>query len=517
MKKIYLALLLSLLSHPVIAQVSSPQVDSLVQKAMKEFNVAGVAVAIVKDGKIIHKKGYGVKSVDTKLPVNEHTNFQIASNTKAFTTAALAILIDEGKISWKDKVKTHIPEFKMYNDYVTENFMIEDLLCHRSGLGLGVGDLMFFPDGSNFTIDDVLSSFQHFKPVSAFRTKYDYDNLLYYVAGELIKRVSGMTWEKFVQTRILDALTMDNSYAAPAALKDHSNVATPHSTTTGTIRTIATFGRQINGAPGGILSNVDDMAHWLIANLNEGKYGNSLEKKLFSKPRQREMWQIHTVQPSSPDARYNQHFRGYGLGWDLSDIKGNLQVGHTGGLPGMLSKVTMIPDMKLGIVILTNTENGGGYLFSAVNDAIVDSFLGLSKVDYITMYGEYFKESTANGNEVIAKVWQTVAAAKKTVINPNDFIGWYEDKWFGKIEVGMKGNQLWFTSMRSPKLNGPMQLYKANTFAIKWEYQDMECDAFAMFGLDEEGKAQSIKMKGISPNIDFSFDFHDLDFKRVKN
>lgn len=192
-------------------------------------------------------------------------------------------------------------------------------------------------------------------------------------------------------------------------------------------------------------------------------------------------------------------------------------MGHTGGLPGMLSKVTMIPDMKLGIVILTNTENGGGYLFSAVNDAIVDSFLGLSKVDYITMYGEYFKESTANGNEVIAKVWQTVAAAKKTVINPNDFIGWYEDKWFGKIEVGMKGNQLWFTSMRSPKLNGPMQLYKANTFAIKWEYQDMECDAFAMFGLDEEGKAQSIKMKGISPNIDFSFDFHDLDFKRVKN
>ncbi|HTM97516.1 MAG TPA: serine hydrolase domain-containing protein, partial [Pedobacter sp.] len=150
MKRINLVLLAMLaffLGNPVFAQLSSKQVDSLVEKAMKEFNVAGAAVAIVKDGKVIHQKGYGVKSIETKSPVNEHSNFQIASNTKAFTTAALAILIDEGKISWQDKVKTYLPEFKMYNDYVTENFMIEDLLCHRSGMGLGVGDLMFFPDG----------------------------------------------------------------------------------------------------------------------------------------------------------------------------------------------------------------------------------------------------------------------------------------------------------------------------------------------------------------------------------
>ncbi|CAN5365283.1 hypothetical protein BH11BAC3_BH11BAC3_35360 [soil metagenome] len=199
------------ISNLVFGQINSKEVDKLVANAMEKFNVAGVAVAIVKDGKIIHEKGYGVKSVDTKLPIDEHTNFEIGSNSKAFTTAALSILVDEGKISWKDRVKKYIPEFKMYNDYVTENFTIEDLLCHRSGLGLGVGDLMMFPDGSNFTIKDVVSSFQYFLPATGFRTQFDYDNQLYLVAGEITASVSGMTWETFIQKRIMEPLQMQNS------------------------------------------------------------------------------------------------------------------------------------------------------------------------------------------------------------------------------------------------------------------------------------------------------------------
>ncbi len=505
-----------LISSNAVAQLSSKQVDTLVQKAMKQFDVAGVAVAIVKDGKIIHEKGYGVKSIATKQPVDEHTNFQIASNSKAFTTAALSILIDEGKLSWKDKVKTYIPEFKMYNEYVTENFLIEDLLCHRSGMGLGVGDLMFFPDGSDFTIKDVVTSFQYFKPVSAFRTQFDYDNLLYIVAGEIIARVSGMSWEQFVQTRIMEPLQMKHSFTSLAGMKDKTNLATPHSTSTGKIRTISLFGDQMVGAAGGIVSNVDDMSKWIITQLNKGKYGTNMEKQLFNEERQREMWEIHTVTRANRNPRYNQHFAGYGLGWGLSDIKGNLRVTHTGGLPGMLSIVTMIPDMNLGIVILTNTENGGGAAFSAISQTIIDSYLGLDDFGWIERHSKAMAANQSNADSVTAKVWETVAAAKNTKINPPDYIGVYEDKWFGKVEIFQKGNQLWCKSYRSPKLNGPMQFYKANTFTIKWEYQDMNCDAFAMFSLDEEGKAQSIKMKGISPDIDFSFDFHDLDLQRIK-
>ncbi|RZJ65179.1 MAG: serine hydrolase [Flavobacterium sp.] len=510
---VFIAMFLS--TDNVAGQLTSSEVDALVTNAMEKFKVAGVAVAIVKDGKVIHEKGYGVKSIETKLPVDTHTNFQIASNSKAFTTAALAILVDEGKISWKDKVKTFIPEFKMYNEYVSENFLIEDLLCHRSGLGLGVGDLMGFPDGSDFTIKDVLASFQHFKPTSNFRTQFDYDNLLYWVAGEVVARASGMSWEEFVQTRIMVPLNMENSAASASKLKG-DNIAMPHSTENenSKIKQISLFKEIVNGAAGGIFSNADDMSKWVITQLNQGKYGDNLEKKLFSPERQKEMWAIHTVMDVYNEPRYNQHFNGYGLGWFLSDVKGNLRVSHTGGLPGMLSQVFMIPDLKLGVVILTNTESGGASLFRAVNNVIVDSYLGLDKIDWVETYAARSKQNRNVGDSITTNVWKQVERSKKIKVNPTDYVGIYEDNWFGKTEVFLKGDQLWFKSHRSPKLNGPMRLYKGNTFAIKWEYQDMNCDALAIFSLDEEGKAQRIKMKGISPNIDFSFDFQDLDLVR---
>lgn len=502
----------------VSAQLTSQQIDSLAEKALHDFGVAGLAVAVVKDGKIIHEKGYGVSSVVTKQPVDAHTNFQIASNTKAFTTAALSILVDEGKIAWTDKVRKYIPEFKMYDDYVTEHFTIEDLLCHRSGLGLGAGDLMIFPDGTDFTIHDVLTSFQYFKPQSDFRTKFDYDNQLYYVAGELIKRVSGLEWDQFVQTRILDALQMTRSYATVGGIKDRSNLATPHFTGTGTIKPIPmmVLTDHLNGAAGSIVSNVDDMSKWMMMQLNKGKYGSNPEKQLFSPARQKEMWNIHTVTPPDfPVVRYNIHFSGYGLGWSMYDMKGNLNVSHTGGMPGMLSSVLMIPDLKLGIVILTNTDAGGFWAFVSINQTIIDSYLGLKSIQWTDLLKKQFEAEKVSADTVTIKAWEVVTANKNIKVNTANYTGTYQDKWFGKVEVFLKDGQLWFKSLRSPKLNGPMLFYKENTFAIKFEYRDMICDAFATFSPGANGKGQSIKMKGISPNIDFSFDFQDLDLQRV--
>ena len=215
--KVLLSLLLVLVMAPSWGQITSSEIDELVEDAMEKFTVAGVAVGIVKDGEIIHAKGYGLKSVETGERVDEHTSFAIASNSKAFTSAALAILVEEGLLTWQDLVIDHIPEFKMYNDYVTQNLNIQDLLTHRSGLGLGAGDLQFWPSGSDFTMTDLLTNFQYFEPVSAFRTKYDYDNILYLVAGEVIKRVSGQSWENFVKLRILDPLGMVNSCTLPVS------------------------------------------------------------------------------------------------------------------------------------------------------------------------------------------------------------------------------------------------------------------------------------------------------------
>lgn len=514
---ICLLLFIFFMNNNSIAQITSGEIDSLVEEARGKLKVAGVAVAIVKDGKIIHNKGYGVKSNITQEKVNEHTLFAIASNSKAFTTTALAILVEEGKITWLDKVVDHIPEFKMYNAYVTANFNIQDLLTHRSGLGLGIGDLMFFPDGSNFTLDDLLTSFQYFEPQSAFRTKFDYDNLLYLVAGELIARKSGMTWESFIYSRIMEPLNMDNSFPSLADIKDQSNLASPHSVSNDTFKTLPNFEEMINGAAGGIFSNVDDICNWMMMHLNHGKYGADLEFQLFEEASQNEMWKIHTTLEANRNPRYNSHFAGYGLGWGLSDLKGNMVVSHTGGLPGMLSKTILITDLNLGVVVLTNTEPGGAALFQAVSQTIIDSYLDLEDYQWVDKYSEYIKANLESADAVTDMVWETVDSVDDSHIKPEDYIGVYEDNWFGKVEVFKKGEQLWFKCHRSPKLNGPMHYYKANTFAIKWEYQDMNADAFAMFGLDEDGMAQTIKMKGISPNIDFSFDFHDLDLKRIDN
>lgn len=507
-----LLLLVSQLAHP---QLSSPHIDSLVTIAMEKFQVAGAAVAVVKDGKIVHQKGYGVHSIENKVPVTKKSNFAIASNTKAFTAAALAILEEEGKINWDDKVKDHLPQFKMYNEYVTENFNVQDLLTHRSGLGLGAGDLMFFPDGADFTIQDVMTNFQYFEPVSAFRTQFDYDNLLYLVAGELITRVSGLSYDDFIEQRILKPLEMTNSYASLQRVGDKGTLAMPHSTASGKMRQIDHIIKSINGAAGGIFSNVEDLSKWLLLQLNKGKYGEDLNKSLFSEENHYEMWKVHTVLDPQQGNGYNSHFAGYGLGWFLTDKLGNLEVSHTGGLPGMLSKTTIIPDLELGIVVLTNTDSGGADLFSVVSNSIADSYMGAEKqnwIEKITRLNDLFK---VQGDSFVEEVWKTVETADNSKLIIGNYTGTYRDNWFGEIEISLKNRQLWFTSKRSPKLNGPLKLYKDNTFAIAWATPDLDADAFATFKMGKSGKAESITMKGISPHIDFSYDFQDLDLKRI--
>jgi CubicO group peptidase (beta-lactamase class C family) len=513
-------LVLAALPGTGYAQLTSEQIDRLVEEAMEKFTVAGVAVGVVKDGEVVHSKGYGLRSVETGTKVDRHTSFAIASNSKAFTAAALAILVEEGRLSWQDRVVDHIPEFRMYNDYVTQNFNIQDLLTHRSGLGLGAGDLQIWPSGSDFTMADLLVNFQHFQPVSAFRTKYDYDNILYLVAGEVIARVSGISWESFVRERILEPLGMDQSYTLPPGMTGADNLATPHLAVEGKLKTIPWYEydpEKINGAAAAVLSNVDDLCRWMLVQLNEGRYGENLEKQLFSEESQREMWKIHTTIDLRPDPRYNPHFSGYGLGWRLSDMNGMMSVSHSGDLPGMLSKTIMIPDLELGVVVLTNSYYGGAGLFQAVSQTIVDSYLGLEAYDWTEHYLERSVGLTQRAKEVEDSVWETVESANHIQVRFEDYEGLYEDDWFGKISIHRKDGQPWFTSYRSPKLSGPMYHYKANTFAIRWEDRDLNADAFAIFSLDQEGKAQQISMKGISPDIDFSYDFQDLCFKRIKD
>ncbi len=511
-------LLLLALPVTISGQLGPKEIDRLVEEAMERFNVAGVAVGIVKDGEMVLEKGYGVRSVKTGELVDEHTCFGIASNSKAFTTAALAMLAEEGKLEWEDPVAEHIPGFRMYNDYVTRNFTVRDLLTHRSGLGLGAGDLQFWPSGSDFTINDMLVNFQHFQPVSGFRTKYGYDNILYVIAGELIRRASGLSWELFVKQKILEPLGMDHSYTLPPRLVEYENMASPHILTDRGLELMDFHDwdpEKINGAAMGILTNVDDMSLWMLAQLNGGKYGPDLGNQLFSEASHQEMWRIHTPMKVRSHSRYHSHFYGYGLGWRLSDMNGTLAVFHTGDVNGMLSKTILLPDLELGVVVLTNSYYGGGDLFQVISQTIVDSYLGMEAYDWIGYYSRRSAENSGHAAEVVRKVWETVENGDHSQITPGDYLGDYEDPWFGQVSIGIREGGLWFTAKRSPKLTGPMYHYKANAFVIKWEQREMDADAFALFSMDEEGKAQQITMKGISPEIDFSYDFQDLHFRRI--
>ncbi|WP_348813643.1 serine hydrolase [Flavobacterium maritimum] len=515
MKKIAITfvLLLALVTNS-FAQITPDQVDALVDRTLKTFDVPGIAVAIVKDGKIVHAKGYGVKSILTNEKVDANTLFGIASNSKAFTSAALAMLVDEGKINWDDKVIKYLPNFKMYNDYVTNEFTIRDLLTHRSGLGLGAGDLMIWPDGSDFTAQDIVQNLQYLKPVSAFRTKYDYDNLLYIVAGEVVHKVSGKNWCDFVEERIMKPLEMNNSAASYLRLKDSTNIIAPHVPIDGKLKVIKRYQNQLFDAAAGIYSSVNDLSKWTIMQMNNGKYGPE-NKSLFSEKEHNEMWQLQTIIPATTKAPYNTHFSGYGLGWFLSDVKGYKQVTHTGGLEGIVTQVTLLPELNLGIIVLTNQQSGAA--FSAITNTIKDSYLGIQSEDYVTLYSNRTKAHEETADKVTDEVWVTVAKNKKDKIKVdfNNFIGTYKDNWFGDITVSEKKGKLYFASKRSPQLSGEVFFYKGNNFVVKWNNAYFHADAHLFFECDTAGKATGLKMKPISELTDFSYDFQDLDFKKI--
>ncbi|WP_298548595.1 serine hydrolase [uncultured Aquimarina sp.] len=506
------------------AQLSSAQIDSIATKAFNSLNnTVGFAVGVVKDGKIVHMNGYGVQSIKTKEKVTAETPFGIASNSKAFTSAALALLVEQRKVKWEDKVIKHIPEFKMYNDYISNNFNVQDLLTHRSGLGLGAGDLMLFPAGSDFDINDVLNSFQYFKPVSPFRTKFDYDNLLYLVAGELIARVSGQSWESFISNEIIKPLEMKNTYASFFEAVKKASSASAHSFNGKSLSVIETpipveEKQKLNGAAGGIWASVSDMCKWMLLQLNEGKYGRSLDKKLFSEEQQKEMWRMHTPMNLQQDPRspFKVNFSGYGLGWFVSDFNGHYKVEHSGLIAGMSSEVILFPKLELGIVVMNNSA-GAEFLNGLVSYILLDEYLNLETgINWLEMAKGMQQQEQQMADVETEKVWAEVEANKGVKINKQNYIGIYEDNWFGKIEILEKNGELWFKSHKSPRLNGKMSFYKDHTFAIKWEYQDMKADAFAIFSFSgNNGKAMKIKMKGISRFIDFSFDFHDLNLKRI--
>ncbi|MEM6782821.1 MAG: serine hydrolase [Bacteroidota bacterium] len=355
------------------ANVDLEALDAYIEASLGDWPVPGLAVAIVKDGEVVHAKGYGTRTVGTSEPVDEQTLFAIASNTKAFTAALLAMLVDEGRLSWDDRVVDHLPYFELYDPYVTEAMRVRDLLSHGSGLGTYSGDLLWYD--TDYSAEEVVRRARHLDPAGPFRASYGYSNLMVITAGEVIRAVTGQPWAEVVRERILDPLGMDRTVTSTNALPALDNVATPHKPFPDSLVTVAWMNWDAMGAAGALISSVDDLAQWMRLQLGGGTLDETV---LFSADQQHTMWSPHTVIPISQGARARNphtHFRATGLGWFLRDYHGRRLIDHGGGYDGMFSRTVLVPEENLGVVVLTNSMTA---LASALTSRVVDTYLGVT-------------------------------------------------------------------------------------------------------------------------------------------
>jgi CubicO group peptidase (beta-lactamase class C family) len=490
---------------PPSPPVDIAQLSAALEKARQDWGVPGLSVAIVKDGQAVLAKGYGVREIGKPEPVDADTLFAIASNTKAFTAAALAMLEEEKKLGWNDRVQQHLPWLQLYDPYVSSDLRLDDLLCHRTGLKTFSGDLLWW--GTAYTPEDMLRRARYLKPTGAFRAQYGYSNLMYVAAGEVVAKASGTSWVNFVSERILKPVGMSRTVTSVKDLAATGNFASPHKTTREAVTAIPWANWDNVAAAGGLISSANDMAKWVRVQLDRGRVDDAT--RLFSEDSSRRMWSPQTILPLGNELRQrypSMHFRTYGLGWGLTDYKGRLSAAHGGGYDGMVSYVLLVPEEKLGIVVLTNSL---APLPVPVANHIRDEYLGGEKKDW---FGEGLEQYRKNRTEFEERIQRAITPAAEGTQPSRDldaYTGKFTCPMYGDAIIVKEGETLVLRLLPNEQLVADLKHLHYDTWVIHWRQTfAWFADGTLQFVPDARGDFQQLRLD--VPNDDLWFDEPEL-------
>ncbi|MEQ8766984.1 MAG: serine hydrolase [Planctomycetota bacterium] len=468
--------------------------DDTIEVWLTAWDVPGLALAVVQDGEVVYARGYGVRRVDTDQPVNAETVFAVASNTKAFTATLLGQLVDEGKLSWDDRVIDHLPSFALFDPWVTREIRVRDLLCHRSGLPTFGGDHLWI--GECQDQGTILEKLRYLEPTAPFRTRFQYQNLMFLVAGQVVEAVTGETWADRVQGKILEPLGMSSATTSVSRLDGQDNVAHPHEVRGGELKVVAFDAVDCIAPAGALNSSVFDMAQWMLVNLNGGRHDAGV---LFSPSVLAEMQTVHTPRSvgSRETERFGRHFSGYGLGWGLSDYHGVKLVQHGGGLSGMNSLQTLVPEKNLGVMVATNFAPNS--LTAAVTYHILDIYLGREPHDWNQTFVDDRDagQVRAQGRETELEEQRIPGTSPSGPLE--DFAGTYHDDFSGDTEVRLEEGALVFDY--NPRHRGRLEHWHYDTFRVAWDdaIYDMPQKSFVTFRRGESGGVSGLTVTFYDP------------------
>lgn len=493
----------------------------MLDDTVAHHHLPGIAMAVVEDGQVVFTGTRGERRAGSGEPITPDTLFKIASNSKAMTAAVLARLVDRGQLRWDDPVIKYLPQFRMHDPWVTEHMQVRDLLIHNSGLGLGAGDLMLWPEPNAFTRADILAGLAHLKPVTSFRSGYAYDNLMYVVAGEVAAAAGGKPYDQLLREEVFAPLGMTRCQAGTWSVAQVGNVAQPHARREGRNVVInadaATAPDLTSMAAGGIRCSLRDMTRWMQVLLDP-----ALVPGWLTDTQRRALWTAHMPMPLGERQRRwdNAHFSAYGYGWRLSDMDGQWKVAHTGTLSGMYSSLALLPDRHVGVVILINGE--GEDARTVLMQAALKHYTAPEQKQTVAGYTEQLQAEAphhASPNKAAPRTVEPrdawLRSTDQSTANqhtpPPPPQGRYRDPWLGQARLCTENGRLRFSVDKSPTLRGTVTQL-GSRWRIQWDTLGADAEPWLQV---QPGTPPTLTLSAIDPDIDFSYDYQDLQFSRI--